>query len=444
MSGWAWSGKWRCRTPGYPDPGSPEGPAPSLWEQRGGVSAGRLPAAGLPRRLCTTRWPQGARSPFPQPGPCDQTPQAGKACTPSPAGGLHAAAGGWAGSPGPHPALVAWCCCSGKKESVCVFTSLVQGGNPGPTAQGAPALTPQLAEGGRPGWAVGLRPSGLQSRRHNRSKVVTGCPRSAGATRPAVCLCVSGHLALLPGWKGWGPLSLWRGAHSWSQEAVVRGSGWQSLGPAESRAQTLQGDRRAAERASDAAVQALTSSPPASNLPPPPLMPGCPAGPPTSTLGNRGQEHTLLFNGRTRVGRRTQSSGVGWEGAEITAGVGCGGAGPQGCQLRLRPHGSPSVHVPPGRSASPRVRQCRPDPTTRSRVRPPEWPRLGCRPCCWAVLPPQRVPQSGHALRRAGAGPGSVRQAGSAADERQVGTAHGSEAQPGRSSPTPRTAIQAR
>ena len=34
MSGWTLSGKWRCRTPGYSDPGSPEGPAPSLWETR--------------------------------------------------------------------------------------------------------------------------------------------------------------------------------------------------------------------------------------------------------------------------------------------------------------------------------------------------------------------------------------------------------------------------
>lgn len=167
MSGWTLSGKWRCRTPGYSDPGSPEGPAPSLWEQKGGVRAGwrlcLLPAARLPCRLCTTKCPEGARSPFLQPGPCDQTPQAGKACTPAPAGGLRAAAGGWAGSPGPHPALVAWCCCSGKKESVSVGT-------------GAPALTPQLVEGGRPGWAVGLGPSGLQSRGHNRSEVVTGCP----------------------------------------------------------------------------------------------------------------------------------------------------------------------------------------------------------------------------------------------------------------------------
>lgn len=148
MSGWAWSGKWRYRTPGYPDPGSPEGPAPSLWEQRGGVSAGRLPAAGLPCRLCTTRWPQGARSPFPQPGPCDQTPQAGKACTPAPAGGLHAAAGGWPGSPGPHPTLVAWCCCSGKKESVCVFTSLVQGGESRAHSAGG-ACSDAPAGGGR-------------------------------------------------------------------------------------------------------------------------------------------------------------------------------------------------------------------------------------------------------------------------------------------------------
>lgn len=49
-------------------PGSPEGRAPSLWEQKGGMSAGwrlcLLPAARIPCRLCTVRWPSGSQSQF--------------------------------------------------------------------------------------------------------------------------------------------------------------------------------------------------------------------------------------------------------------------------------------------------------------------------------------------------------------------------------------------
>lgn len=41
---------------------------------------------------------------------------------------------------------------------------------------------------------------------------------------------------------------------------------------------------------------------------------------PQRALGDRGQECTLpLFTGRSKVGRRTQPSGVGREGAEIKA-----------------------------------------------------------------------------------------------------------------------------
>ena len=113
--------------------------------------------------------------------------------------GFRPAAGGWAGSPGPHPALVSWCCCSGIKESVCVFISLVQvresrAHRAGGSCSGAPAGR------GRPGWAVEPRASGLQSRGHNRSKVVTGSLCSARAMRPGVCgsVCVGVCLGTWP------------------------------------------------------------------------------------------------------------------------------------------------------------------------------------------------------------------------------------------------------
>lgn len=147
--------------------------------------------------------------------------------------GFRPAAGGWAGSPGPHPALVSWCCCSGIKESVCVFISLVQvresrAHRAGGSCSGAPAGR------GRPGWAVEPRASGLQSRGHNISKVVTGSPCSARAMRPgvcgSVCGCVSGHLALhpSPGGTAGAAVSLERSpqlkpSRSSGQEALVEG-----------------------------------------------------------------------------------------------------------------------------------------------------------------------------------------------------------------------------
>lgn len=201
MSGWTWSGKWRCRTPGYSDPGSPEGPAPSLWEQKGGVSAGRrlclLPAAGLPCRLCTTRRPRGARGPFPQSGPCDQTPrQARPAPLPQPAGFVLQQEGGRA-APAPTPPWSPGAAVLAKKR-VCPcsphsFRGGIQGHSAGGACSDAPAGRGRETRVGR-----GLRPSGLQSRGHNRSKVATGCPRSAGATRPAACLCVRVRLGAWP------------------------------------------------------------------------------------------------------------------------------------------------------------------------------------------------------------------------------------------------------
>lgn len=151
ISGWVWPGKWRCRTPEHSDPGSPEGPAPSLWEQKGGMSAGwrlcLLPAARIPCRLCTVRWPQGARSQFPQPGPCSQTPRAVRACTPRPS--LRASSCsrrvGRQPRPPPRPGLLVLL--SGIKESVRVHPTHAGEGIQGPQGRGAPAPEPQLVEG---------------------------------------------------------------------------------------------------------------------------------------------------------------------------------------------------------------------------------------------------------------------------------------------------------
>ena len=89
-----------------------------------------------------------------------------------------------------------------------------------------------------------------------------------------VCGCVSGHLVLhpSPGRRAGGRCLSGEEPTAQAQLQLGpggfgRGSKWRSLGPAEGRAQTPQGDHGAAEQATDATVQGLTSSPPASNLP---------------------------------------------------------------------------------------------------------------------------------------------------------------------------------
>ena len=168
----------------------------------------------------------GSQEPVPQPGPCGQTPRAGRVCAPRPS--LQASSCsrrvGRQPRPPPRPGLLVLL--SGIKESVRVHPTCAGEGIQGPQGGG---LLPQSPSWWRETWAgQGAEPrlSGLQSRGHNRSKVVTGSPGSARAMRPGVCACVCVCVCVCLGtWpSSWveelGPLSLWRGAHSSSPAAA--------------------------------------------------------------------------------------------------------------------------------------------------------------------------------------------------------------------------------
>ena len=235
-----------------------------------------LPAARLPCRLCTVRWPQGARSQFPQPGPCDQTPRAGRACTPQSAGFVLPQEGGQAARPPPRPGLLVllfW----HKRE--CVRVHLTRAGEriQGPQGRGLLLWCPSWQRKTRVGGgAQGIWPPEQRSQqKQGGHRVPVQCSSHAPwCVWECVCGCVSGHLALHPSPGGRAGGRCLSGEEPTAQAQLQlgpgsfgRGSKWRSLGPAESHAQTPQGDHGAAEQATDATVQGLTSSPPASNLP---------------------------------------------------------------------------------------------------------------------------------------------------------------------------------
>ena len=187
-----------------------------------------LPAARLPCRLCTVRWPQGARSQFPQPGPCDQTPRAGRACAPQSAGFVLPQEGGQAPRPG-LLVLLFW----HKRE--CVRVHLTRAGEriQGPQGRGLLLWCPSWQRKTRVGGgAQGIWPPEQRSQhKQGGHRVPVQCSSHAPwCVWECVCGCVSGHLALhpSPGGTAGAAVSLERSpqlkpSRSSGQEALVEG-----------------------------------------------------------------------------------------------------------------------------------------------------------------------------------------------------------------------------
>lgn len=214
----------------------------------------------------------GSQGPVPTARPVRSDPPGRQGLRPCPSRRASCCSRRVGGQPRPPPrpgrlVLLFW----QKRECVRVHRTR-SGGESRATAQGAPALTPQLAEGGRPGWAVD---SGHLA---SRAEVTTEARWSRGARAAlephgllCVCVCVC---VWAPGPPPWveelgAALSLER-----SPQLEPGGCG-ERVWVAEPRPRReprtdAQGDRRAAERASGTAAQGLSSSPPASSLPAPP------------------------------------------------------------------------------------------------------------------------------------------------------------------------------